>query len=370
MPEHEPDRSETGSTGPRHAAEPARRRRATSGRTPRLGRVRHRRGDAGSADPSTDADRQVTEPKPGPDPSPEPEVDTAVEVESVAEVESAVEGTSPDAGPDRVRGRTVLPVDETETTGPTESIEAAGDGRSRLTAALGRPGRGQVLVAILLLLFGLAVVTQVRLVTQDSTYANARREDLIQLLDGLTQENRRLEGEQADLDRTKTNLESGANAQQVAREEAEKRIEVLSILAGTVPAEGQGIRMVITDPQGKVTAEILLDAVEEMRDAGAEVIEINDSIRLVASSSFGVAPNGQLQVDGKLVTRPLVIEVIGDPHSLAEGANFRGGIVSEITSSKVGGTVVITQLENVSIDSLHTPKTNQYARPSSPEPTR
>lgn len=334
--------------------------------------MRHRRGDLGAGETAAaePAAEQVDAPGHH-DPDPEVDVEAASEAEAGPDGEARTHaGTDePEIVTKAAPAPKAAPVTATE---PVEPATADGwsRGRARLTTALSRPGRGQVLAAVLLMLFGLAVVTQVRLVTQDSTYANARREDLIQLLDGLTQENRRLEGEQADLDRTKTNLQSGADAQQVAVEEAGKRIEVLSILAGTVPAQGQGIRMVITDPQGKVSAEILLDAVEEMRDAGAEVIEINDSIRLVASSSFGVTPDGQLEIDGKPVTRPIVMEVIGEPHSLAEGANFRGGIVSEITSSKVGGTVVITQLENVSIDSLHTPKDNQYARPSSPEPTR
>ena len=337
--------------GPRHAAEPSRRRRISLGRSARLGRGRHRRADGSTGDhddvPTTEEtsaaeDDLTDEPAESGDPS---------ESASASEAAGA---------------------DDPEPTDPkvVKAPEERSRGRERLTAALSRPGRGQVIAAVLLLLFGLAIVTQIRLTTEDSTYANARREDLIQLLDGLTQENRRLEGEVGDLERTKNNLESGADAQQVAREEAARRIEVLSILAGTVPAEGQGIRMTISDPQNKVTAEILLDAIEEMRDAGAEVIEVNDSIRLVASSWFGADQNGQLVVDGKPVTKPITIEVIGDPHSLSEGANFRGGIVSEISSSKVGGSVQIDQLQNVVIDSLHTPKPNQYARPASPEPTR
>lgn len=65
-----------------------------------------------------------------------------------------------------------------------------------------------------------------------------------------------------------------------------------------MPARGPGIRITITDPRGKLTPEILLNAIEELRDAGAEVMAVGDH-RLVASSSVTSSSSGDLQVDGK-----------------------------------------------------------------------
>ena len=113
---------------------------------------------------------------------------------------------------------------------------------------------------------------------------------------------------------------------------------------------------------------MLLDAVEELRDAGAEVIEVNDSSRVVASTWFG-NDGPTLLVDGVPLERPFVIEAIGDPHSLEEAARFRGGIVSEITGPKIGGDVTIAQLGDVVVSSLHAPPASQYARPATAGPT-
>jgi uncharacterized protein YlxW (UPF0749 family) len=209
---------------------------------------------------------------------------------------------------------------------------------------------------------------QIRINAAGDTYASARREDLIQLLDGLSAESRRLEGEIAQLEQTRSNLQSGADTQRVAREEAEKHFSELSILAGTAPAEGPGIRMRIADPKAAVDAGVLLDAVEEMRDAGAEVIEVNNTIRIVGSTWFGSDASG-LVIDGKPVSRPITFEVIGEPHSLEEAARFRGGIVSEITGPKIGGQVQIEPQSRVVIESLHAASENQYARPASAPPT-
>jgi uncharacterized protein YlxW (UPF0749 family) len=235
-------------------------------------------------------------------------------------------------------------------------------------ASLLHPGRGQILAAIILFIVGAAGVMQVRINATDDTYASARREDLIQLLDGLSAESRRLEGEITQLEQTRSSLQSGADTQRVARSEAERHLIELSILAGTAPAEGHGIRMRIADPNAAVDAGILLDAVEEMRDAGAEVIEVNNTIRVVGSTWFGSDDRG-LVIDGKPVTRPITLEVIGEPHSLEEAARFRGGIVSEITGPKIGGQVQIEQVDRVVIESLHASRENQYARPAPPQQT-
>lgn len=230
-----------------------------------------------------------------------------------------------------------------------------------------RPSRAQVVVALVLALVAFGVVTQVRSQSEGEDYSSARREDLIQLLDQLTNETRRLESEAAELETTRRELESGADAEKVAREEARKRAEALGILSGTLPAEGPGIRMVITDPEHLVTPQILLNVIQEMRDAGGEVIEINDEIRLVASSWVARSPDG-IVIDGILVTSPITIEVIGDSHALEEAARFRGGLVSEITGPSVGGRVDLVQVDRLQISSLHTPKANQYAQPASEPP--
>ena len=241
-------------------------------------------------------------------------------------------------------------------------------GAGRLWRALAHPGRGQVIAAVILFVVGVGGAMQIRLNSADDAYTNARREDLIQILDGLGAESRRLESEIRELQQTKTNLESGADSQRVAKEESELRLDELSILAGTVPAKGPGISMRISDPDRKVTASVLLDAVQEMRDAGAEVIEFNGQVRVVASTWFGT-DGTDLIVDGQRLQRPITMKAIGDSHSLEEAARFRGGLVSEITGPRIGGAVSIERLDDLEITSLHSPAENQYARPASAAPT-
>lgn len=224
-----------------------------------------------------------------------------------------------------------------------------------------RPERTQVVVAIVLAVVAFGFVTQIHTRGQVDSYSSLRQSDLVGMLDGLNQESQRLQSELESLQTARDQLQSGQNNEALARAQAEDRLTALGILAGTIPAQGPGITITITDPQGKVKPAMILDALEEMRDAGGEVIQINGRIRVVASSWVGSGPSG-IVVDGQPVSTPITMEVIGDPHSLEEAARFRGGLVSQITDPRVGGQVSIARSDKLSITSLHTVQSPQVAR--------
>src|SRR4051794_11422169 len=169
--------------------------------------------------------------------------------------------------------------------------------RRRGLSSLARPGRGQLIAAVILFLVAIGVVAQVRSNNSDQTYKSARQDDLVQILDGLNSESRRLQGEVDDLEQTRQNLRSGVDRERVARSETRQRLDDLGILAGTVPAEGPGVRITVTDPHAKLSPDLMVEAVEELRDAGAEAIEIDNQTRVVASTSF-TGSNGRVLADG------------------------------------------------------------------------
>ncbi|WOQ18557.1 DUF881 domain-containing protein [Raineyella sp. W15-4] len=224
-----------------------------------------------------------------------------------------------------------------------------------------RPERTQVVVAIVLAVVAFGIVTQIRTRGQVDSYSSLRQSDLVGMLDGLNQESQRLQSELESLQTARDQLQSGQDNEALARAQAEDRLTALGILAGTIPAHGPGITITITDPQGKVKPAMILDALEEMRDAGGEVMQINGRIRVVASTWVGSGASG-IVVDGQAVSTPITLEVIGDAHALEEAARFRGGLVSQITDPRVGGQVTIVQSDNLSITSLHTVRSPQFAR--------
>ncbi|HET7684040.1 MAG TPA: DUF881 domain-containing protein [Marmoricola sp.] len=240
---------------------------------------------------------------------------------------------------------------------PAAPADPAGQ---RLRRALVHPSRGQVVVAVLLFVLGAGAVTQLRLVGDDDPYAGMRQPELIQVLNGLNAASRRAEREIDDLERTRDALRSRTERRQTALEQARQELTALGILAGTLPATGPGIRITIEVEDGTLTTNQLLDGIQELRDAGAEAMEINDSVRVVAQTSFDDGIDG-LEVDGALLTSPYVIDVIGDPDTLATALGIPGGFKEDVTEG--GGEFTIEKLDEVEVSVLRTPAEPRFAKP-------
>jgi uncharacterized protein YlxW (UPF0749 family) len=236
--------------------------------------------------------------------------------------------------------------------------------RRRLVRALVRPGRGQVVVAVLLAVLGAAAVTQVRLAGRDDDYAGLRQADLIQALTGLQAASRRTERDVAELEATRDKLRDSNEKTATALEQARTEINTLGVLAGTVAAHGPGVRITVTVPDSHLSVNLLLDGIEELRDAGAEAMEINDSVRVVAQTSFEAATGG-IDVDGKVLTSPFAIDVIGPSESLTTALKFPGGFVDDVSLDE--GKVAISQSKDIKVTALRKATQPKYAEPNPPD---
>ena len=224
-----------------------------------------------------------------------------------------------------------------------------------------RGTRGQVVVAVLLALLGFAAAAQIRLTNQDGSYAGQRRENLIALLDSLSEAADRTQTQINELGRTRSDLLSGSERRRAAVEEARQRLTTLGILAGTLAAEGPGVTVTVTDPSRAVTAASILNGIEELRDAGAEAIEINDRVRVVASTAF-TERRGKIVVDGQPLDPPYLIDVIGSSHTLSEAVVFPGGLADEVR--QLGGDADVEEAALVRILSLHPVQPPEYSQPT------
>jgi uncharacterized protein YlxW (UPF0749 family) len=234
-------------------------------------------------------------------------------------------------------------------------------GRERLWGALtARPSRAQAVVGVLLATVGFAAMTQVRSLEEDDQYAALRQSDLIRVLDGLAGTAQRAEDEIDRLRRTRDDLQTSTSSRQAALEQARQESNTLSILAGTVPTVGPGVRITITDDRGEIQDDTLIDVVQELRAAGAEAMEFNDRIRVVAQTSIEETPEG-IEVDGKVIDAPYVIDVIGEPTTLAGSLDFATGPVDRVRDE--GGTIAFDERDEVEIESVVPDQPPRYAEP-------
>jgi uncharacterized protein YlxW (UPF0749 family) len=245
---------------------------------------------------------------------------------------------------------------------------------------LPRLRRVDVAVAVLLGLLGFAAAVQVRANQDEGLLASARQEDLVRILDDLSSRSDRLRQEVATLTATREKLTGGSDRDAAALAEARRRSQVLGILAGTVPARGPGVLVTVRDPQGKVGADVLLDALEEMRDAGAEAVQIEGSVdatgqptvdspsaRVVAGTAFvDAADRGGVEVGGILLQPPYRFSVIGDPATIAAALAIPGGVVDNVEQR--GGRATIGRSDSVLVGALRALDRPRYARPADQSP--
>ncbi|HET9654355.1 MAG TPA: DUF881 domain-containing protein [Kineosporiaceae bacterium] len=232
--------------------------------------------------------------------------------------------------------------------------------RMRLLRAMRpRATRAQGLAMLLCFVLGLAGFLAVRQ-NQNLGLTSMRQSDLVSLLDNLTEKSTRLEEETRRLQGTADKLRSGTDKSAAALDAAKQRLDLLGILAGTSPAVGPGIELSITDPKNQVNSRILLDALQELRDAGAEAMQIG-GVRVVASTSL-VDANGGVRVDGTLLAAPYTLLAIGDPQTLSSAMNIPGGVLE--TLRQQGATGHVTLQTTLTVSALRVVSAPQYARPA------
>ena len=205
----------------------------------------------------------------------------------------------------------------------------------------------QVVITILFVVLGFTLTAAISDNESESILANARQSDLVSLLDDLAQREARLEAENLRLENARETLLGGDEYS--ALNEAKRRADALGVLAGSETIIGTGIKVSIS---GNLTASTLIDAIQELRDAGATAIQISDrslAVRLVANSWFADSTSG-ITVSGTALQVPITISVIGDPTVLVPAIEIPGGLVDTVGSG--GGEVSISESENVDISAI------------------
>jgi uncharacterized protein YlxW (UPF0749 family) len=247
---------------------------------------------------------------------------------------------------------------------PEQTGERPLTGRQRLVEGLWPPRftRAQLIVAQLLFGLGFGLAVQVASNSDtDSALRGARQEDLVRILDELDSRTQRLEDEKQGLEKQRQELQSSSDQAAEARKQTAEKERQLGILAGTVAAQGPGITMTIEDTKGTVKADMLLDAIQELRAAGAEAIQVN-GVRVVAGTYFTDSGNS-IGVDGNKINAPYRFKVIGKPQDLEPALNIPGGVVQ--TLEKEQATVTVQQSGKIVVDALRQAKRPDYARSSS-----
>jgi uncharacterized protein YlxW (UPF0749 family) len=230
----------------------------------------------------------------------------------------------------------------------TDTVERQ-DTRGGGTGAAGRAHRLGLRLAVAAAcgLLGFVLVAQVRATESVGDRLHVeRQEDLARILAELSGQSDRLQREVAELRLTLVEFETSAEGEELARRSLEHRLDDLRVLTGVMPVEGEGVILTVEDPDLLVTQDAFVDVVQELRDAGAEAIAVND-IRLVVSSSF-TTRNERVLLDRLLLEPPYRMVAIGPATTIATALGIPGGAIDSLHLS-AGVTATVETREDLTL---------------------
>ncbi|MFD7311560.1 DUF881 domain-containing protein [Promicromonospora sp. NPDC059942] len=224
-----------------------------------------------------------------------------------------------------------------------------------------RGTRSEVLTGLLCLALGFALAVQVGQSTGDQL-SSLRQDELVRLLDEVTQRADQLDAEVSDLEGIRDDLQSEDGRDQAARDLAQQRAEQEGILSGRLPAQGPGVEIHVADGAKPLEAQALFNLLEELRNAGAEAIQVN-GMRLVTTSYF-VDSGGGIVLDGAAIASPYEWTAIGDPDTIDRALEIPGGALPRIREE--GGEATTTTSDEVLVDAVRIPGQPEHAEPVAP----
>ena len=140
--------------------------------------------------------------------------------------------------------------------------------------------------------------------------------------------------------------QNDSNATQI-----EEELNTSNILLGMTEVKGQGITIELEDGIDLIHDNDIISIVNELKNAGAEAISINDQ-RIVSTTSITCDGN-VIMINGQKVGTPFFIKAIGNSASLYGALSRKEGIMywldqsEDITISKYNGVINSKYLKSV-----------------------
>jgi len=185
---------------------------------------------------------------------------------------------------------------------------------------------GALAVAVVALFLGVLVVSQFR---SREAYSRALQqetpESLTRLIADQSDRNRELRAEIFDLQLRLDRAQAAVAGGRGSLEEAQRQLAQLQVFSARSRVTGPGIAVRIDGPFDE---RALADLVNELRNAGAEAIAVNDA-RVGPRTWFGAGASGSLVVDGRDVRGAWTVGAIGAPDVLYVAMTRTGGIVGQ-----------------------------------------
>lgn len=193
------------------------------------------------------------------------------------------------------------------------------------------------------MLVGLLAVGQLNSQARPTEISSLSAQELSTLIETLIARNRELRTGLADIREQVRQYEVSGPQSESALQVSREDLRRITAFGGLAAIDGQGI---VINVDGELDAIALNDLVNELRNAGAEGIAV-DEIRVTARSVAVQGPRA-LEIDGVEVGRRFTLRAVGSPDGLLGAMERPGGIISQLKLF-ISATIQIRQAESVQL---------------------
>lgn len=218
--------------------------------------------------------------------------------------------------------------------------------------------RSQLSLALVGVLLGALIVLQLRSQEAGNGLDTLTTTELTVLVGNLNTRNDQLRAEIATTQAELAGLQANDARGDTSVGQLQADLARVRAWTGLDPVVGPGVRITVT---GGLDASSVQDLVNELRNAGAEAIAVND-VR-VEPNSIVYGPVGGLLIEDAHLGDPFEVSAIGNPESLTGSLTRAGGIVAELAATDPAAQLIVTP-----VDMLRLPATTQDLVPAHGKP--
>jgi uncharacterized protein YlxW (UPF0749 family) len=192
-------------------------------------------------------------------------------------------------------------------------------------------------VSAVLFVLGFLVVVQLRSQSQEAGLNGLSVQELTELVANLSTRNNQLRAEIASLQQQRDTVATAVQRGDTAAGQIRADLSRIRGWSGELPVTGAGVRVTV---DGQLPGDALEQLLNELRNAGAEAIAIDD-VRVVP----GVVPSGptgSVVVEGKPLADPVQLVAVGQPQTLAGSLTRAGGPIAQLAARFPDAAVTVT----------------------------
>jgi len=202
----------------------------------------------------------------------------------------------------------------------------------------------QIALAAVAVVLGFLVVVQLRAQGTGNELTARSAQELTQLVANLNERNDQLRAEVATLEAELRDLDSAKARGESSLGELGRDLRRLRAWAGLDAVTGPGVRVTVVGP---IAGEGVMDLINELRNAGAEALAIED-IRVVPGTVVA-GPEAGISVEDTPLADPFTVEAIGSPETLTGSLTRAGGIVALLAATYPSAHLTVTPVERLAL---------------------